>query len=142
MPPGINDREIYFQQSVKTLKEIRQKYSLSEITKEENYILRDALERNFERLVVSFIDIANKLISEKGWQKPRSYKDTLTVLIEHNLIDKSENHVFEKFVNERNIVTHEYADVNYTTLYDLLDHLDKVVRSLEKIISELNKDEI
>lgn len=137
MPPGINDRYLHFQDAVARLKFIKEKYKLNEILREAKkrsdiiYILEHA----FEKAVLSFIDIANRIIAEKSWQKPRCYKDTITVLIQHNLINKSDEEIFKDFVDERNIVTHEYAVIDYAKLYSLLDHLDKITKCLENILS-------
>ena len=85
--------------------------------------------------MLSFIDIANYLIAEKGWTKPQKYKDTITILVDHHIIDESDKKIFEDFVSEKNIITYKYAEINYQKLYSLLSHLDKLVECMEKILS-------
>lgn len=143
MPPGINNRYLHFQEAIEILKDIKRKYQLADVLDDKTGLnIRYILERGFEKAIVSFIDIANHLIAEKYNIKPESYKDTISVLVQINIIDKSDKEIFEKFVSERNIITHNYIKLDYKELYSLLDHLDKLVEHMEKILSQLDLTEI
>ena len=146
MPPGINSRYEHFNDAVEVLREIKSSYSFEDFIKEiidkKNYVLRDRVEHNFEKAVISLTDIANFLITENRWSKLQSRKDIFDILAEHNLVKEQDVEIFKEFVRQRNIITHEYAVVDYKKIRNLLEYIDKLVECMEKILSQLNLTEI
>jgi len=141
MAPGITDRLKYFYESCETLKSLKKKYTLNEI--ESNRDLCDIMERNFEKMIVASVDIVNYYIAEKKLPKPKSYVESFFVLSDAaGLIKTEEKQIFKEFVENRNIITHEYFSVNYEKIYSLLDHIPILISLIEKITSQIDITEI
>ncbi len=63
-------------------------------------------------MVETCVDIANHIISEAGMRMPTSYADAFKVLFENNLVAPELFAALEKMAKFRNIVVHQYEEVD------------------------------
>ena len=112
---------------------------------EENYEMRSAIERSFQLAIESALDIAEIVISSKGFEKPEDYKSTILILGKHSVLPMDFAEEFSSAAGFRNILVHMYEEVDIKILYDFLhDKLkdfDKFARYIIKYI-ELNEMKI
>ncbi|MBI5874374.1 MAG: DUF86 domain-containing protein [Deltaproteobacteria bacterium] len=96
------------------------------------------VERTLQIMIETCADIANHLISDRNMRIPASYSDTFKVLFENKAIDKDLFAVMEKMAKFRNIVVHQYEEVDAEIVIIILrKHLDDFIRFKEAILSSL-----
>lgn len=96
------------------------------------------VERTLQIMIETCADIANHIISDRNMRIPTGYSDTFKVLLENNAIDKELFSVMEKMAKFRNIVVHQYEEVDAEIVIIILrKHLDDFVRFREAILRYL-----
>lgn len=94
------------------------KFSLQEIT--EDFLKQAALERILEKIIVRAIDINQHLIAELGTEEtspPKDYKETFLKLAELKIYPEEFAERISKSVGTRNVLVHEYNEVDYSRIY-------------------------
>lgn len=109
-------------------------YSKEEIEKDE--IKRLALERDLYLLVQSTIDLAEAVISYCKLPKPTAYKENFQLLRAANLIDQNLFHSLCQMIGFRNLIAHEYVDLDYNRLYEVLKKDSKDIKDFIKQLKE------
>ena len=112
-----------------------QKYSRREI--EENIDVRGALERYLYLMCQAVIDTAESLIAFKNLRKPSSLSENFYVLNEENLIDSELTESLVKMAGFRNIIAHDYDEIDYGIVYQVLHEKLKDVERFLEIASRL-----
>ncbi|MBU1046131.1 DUF86 domain-containing protein [Patescibacteria group bacterium] len=122
------------------LKEFSQ-YSFEEIVRD--FKKQAIVERLLERIISRALDINQHLISElykEEMAPPKSYKETFLRLAELEVYPKDFGESIAKSVGTRNILVHEYDEVDYSRIYssvadclkDYRQYCDYILRFLEK----------
>lgn len=82
--------------------------------------LKGTVERYLYLAVQTAIDLAEAVISYKKLRKPTTMGESFTILKEENIIEKELENKLIGMVGFRNILAHEYEDIDYDILYDVL----------------------
>jgi uncharacterized protein YutE (UPF0331/DUF86 family) len=120
----------------KTLKllESYQKCTLKEI--ESDLTLKGAIERYLYVAVQATIDLAEAVIAYKGLRKPTTLKESFQILNENQLITSELSRTLSSMVGFRNIIEHNYEEVNLEILLSILKlHLkdiEEFIRTIQK----------
>lgn len=85
--------------------------------------LKDIVERNLEVAAQCCIDIANRIISLEGFDKPNDAYEAIVRLGEQNIIPLDFAQQFAPITGFRNILIHEYLDIDWNEVYDNLRSL-------------------
>jgi uncharacterized protein YutE (UPF0331/DUF86 family) len=87
--------------------------------------MQDIIERNLEVAAQATIDIANRIISIEGLEKPRDYYEAIIRLGEADVLPMNFAEKLAPIAGFRNILVHDYMDINwdevYTNLHQLYD---------------------
>ncbi|MFH1890379.1 MAG: DUF86 domain-containing protein [Candidatus Kuenenbacteria bacterium] len=124
------------------LKEINsyKHYSLDEIAKD--FHLYASLRYAFIELIERAVDINQHLIKEKDGEVPQDYAETFKILAKMGILDQNFAEKISKSVGMRNVVVHEYRDVDDKRLYNSIDiALDQYPRYCQKILEFIEKEE-
>jgi uncharacterized protein YutE (UPF0331/DUF86 family) len=70
------------------------------------------IERTLQMMIETCADIAEHIISDRGYRIPTSYVDTFRVLYERNILNKDLFETMEKMAKFRNIIVHNYDIVD------------------------------
>ncbi len=70
------------------------------------------VERTLQIMIETCVDIATYIISDSIMRSPTSYSDTFKVLSENNVIDSDLFTTMEKMAKFRNVVVHQYEEIN------------------------------
>ncbi|GBD99266.1 hypothetical protein BMS3Abin07_01301 [bacterium BMS3Abin07] len=101
------------------------------------------IERTLHLMIELCIDIANHVISDKGLRVPSSYADAFRVLMENGIIRKSLFNRLEKMAKFRNIIVHQYEQVDPEIVVSILKNnlrdFEEYKKAILKTISEKNK---
>lgn len=118
---------------------------LKEKSKEEflrDEYLQDIVERNLEVAIQSCIDIANRIISLDELEKPKDYYGSIIRLGEESILPHDFAKKFAPIAGFRNILIHEYLDIDWDEVYKNLQKMDqfyKFMDYIKKWLSQENK---
>jgi uncharacterized protein YutE (UPF0331/DUF86 family) len=94
------------------------------------------IERTLQMMIETCVDIANHIVSDRGLRTPTSYADTFKVLEENFIIDTELFAIMNKMAKFRNIVVHQYENVDAEIVLSILKkHLKDFDKYSEAIIS-------
>ena len=83
-------------------------------------MIQDVFVLNVQRAVQACIDLANIVISMKGFKLPASYKQSFQILEENKIIEPSMADEMMKMVGFRNIAVHDYQELDVDILKSIL----------------------
>lgn len=113
----------------------------SEISAEEylsDWKTQRIVERTLQMMIETCVDITNHIISDVGMRIPGTYADTFKVLHENKIIDQELFSVMEKMAKFRNIVVHQYEEVDSGIVILILKkHLSDFQQFRDAILSYL-----
>lgn len=102
------------------LEQIREFSNISLSAYKKEWKTQRIVERTLQILIELCIDIANHIISDTGMRFPDSYADTFKVLMENKIISKSLFNRLEKMAKFRNIIVHQYEDIESSIVVSIL----------------------
>lgn len=82
----------------------------------------DAVAMNLQRAAELTIDIANHLIKIRKLGLPRDSRESFTLLAQAGMIDEEMMHKLQGMVGFRNILVHEYQELDMAILIDVIEH--------------------
>jgi uncharacterized protein YutE (UPF0331/DUF86 family) len=116
------------------------KFSFQEIIGD--FLKQNSLERILEKIINRAIDINQHLITELSKEElpPQNYKETFLKLAELKIYPEKFAENISKSVGTRNILIHEYDEVDYSQIYgsisdclkDYHQYCDYILKFLEK----------
>jgi uncharacterized protein YutE (UPF0331/DUF86 family) len=96
--------------------------------------LRGAVERYLYLVTQATIDLAEAVISFKGFRKPTTLGETFRILTEEKIIGIPLLEKMIQLTGFRNVIAHDYEDINYDILYKVLQNgLNDICQFLEQI---------
>jgi len=99
------------------LKEIRLK-SREEFTT--NPFVYGNAERYLQLAIQTMLDIGNHILADRKLKEPEEYRDVMKILGEQKLLPQSLVQRLLPLVGLRNILVHDYLDIDRAKLYDAL----------------------
>lgn len=131
----IENKISYLKKYLEIVKNYR-KFKKEEIEKDVN--IKGMVERYLYLLVQSAIDLAEAVISYKKLRKPTTLSESFTILKEAKIIDHQLEEKLIKMVGFRNVLAHDYTEINYDILYDVLQNklldIEEFIFQIEKLI--------
>ena len=132
----IENKISYLEKYLGILKRYKQ-YSREQIEKDVD--IKGMVERYLYLLAQSAIDLAEAILSLKNLRKPTTFSETFIILEEAKLIDGALAEKMIKMVGFRNILAHDYAEINYDIVYDVLQNkLSDIEGFIQQIKDKLN----
>jgi len=101
--------------------------------------LQDIVERNLEVAIQSCIDIANRIISLDELEKPKDYYGSIIKLGEENILPYNFAQKFAPIAGFRNILIHEYLDIDWDEVYKNLQRLNQFYEFMDYIKKWLSR---
>jgi uncharacterized protein YutE (UPF0331/DUF86 family) len=95
--------------------------------------LQDIIERNLEVAAQAVIDIANRIISIEGLEKPRDYFEAILRLGESDILPLDFAEQLAPLAGFRNILVHDYMDINWDEVYKNLHQLNDISRFMNNV---------
>ncbi len=106
--------------------------TLSEL--EGNYDLQDIISINLERTVQISVDIAAFIISERDLRSTSTMAGAFASLESAGIIAKDISESLQKSVGFRNVSVHEYTEVDWKIIFNVLHHnLDTFRRFMQAV---------
>lgn len=114
------------------------KYSREEI--EKDLTIRGAVERYLYLVTQAAIDLAEAIIAFKKLRKPKDYAESFEILKEQDIISAELNNKMKNLTGFRNVITHEYEEISYDIVYDVLQNKLRDIKEftieVEKLITD------
>jgi len=129
------NRLLVLEENIANLQYFKQKHSLDSIKSEKN--LEWALRYGLFESIQIVIDISCHLVSKYNLGNPESYAQCIELIAKYEYIDKILEKNLIGMIGLRNILVHEYIDVDIEKLYKLLEQLfdlRKFITSIKDII--------
>lgn len=111
------------------------KYTKEQI--EQDLGIRGALERYLYLVVQSAIDLAEAVVAFKNFRKPTTTSESFRILNEEDVISTELAEKLVKMVGFRNVLAHDYEDIDYDIVYDVLHEKYK---DIERLIEQVKKN--
>ncbi len=105
--------------------------------------VQDGVERNLQVAIQVCIDIASHLVASLGLRGPESYADLFSILREENLLSPGLSRTMQRMVGFRNILVHDYMDINAELVYGhlkSLDHFRQYAREILVVLESVKGD--
>jgi uncharacterized protein YutE (UPF0331/DUF86 family) len=119
---------------------ITSKMPITQDTLRSNYDLQDIIALNLERAVQTCVDIAAHVISQTEMPPPSTMAEGFARLSELRVISPQLADSLQKAVAFRNILVHNYMDINWDIVADIVTHRLTDFVQFAQVIDHLNND--
>ena len=127
----ISELEVY-------MKQIKEFSNITLDSYKADWKIQRIVERTLQMMIETCADIAAHIISDSGMRAPTTYADTFKVLSENNVIDAELLTIMEKMAKFRNVVVHQYEEVDAEIVVVILSkHLGAFDKFKEAILTYL-----
>jgi len=121
---------------IEFLKNIKNNYSLSEFINDPK--IYGSSERFLHLTIEALIDIGSHIISDENLGKIQSYSDVSRLLKDNGYVDEETSKVFIKIIGFRNILVHDYMEIDLDLVYKIiksnLNDLEKILKKYVELI--------
>ena len=101
-----------------------------------DFIVQGAVLRYLQIVIECAIDVADVLISERRWSRPRESKETFLLLLQKQVLPESLARRLAEAARFRNFIVHEYDRINLDLVYKHLQEDIADIDSFAKVIAE------
>jgi len=126
------------ERNLRFLKEIK---TLSPDQFVESYKDVQAAKYSLLEIVEACIDIANYIISVKGFRRAEEYSEMFKVLKEEGVIGKELATKLEDMARFRNLLVHRYGEIDDRKVLEVIKHNLKDIEEFEKEIEKFIREE-
>ena len=118
------------------IKQIRLYYAMpSELSFEKDHMKQDAIAANLQRAAEQVIDLANHVIRKGKLGLPKESKESFELLAKARIISSDLADKLQGMVGFRNIMVHEYQDMDLKIMIDVIEHhLDDLIDFTNRIM--------
>ncbi|TFG20086.1 MAG: DUF86 domain-containing protein [Promethearchaeota archaeon] len=132
----INARIYKIQEYLKILKELKLERRENFLT---DYRIHGLAERYLHLTIECVLDIGNHLISRLEYEKPETYQEILLILGKNSIIPKEFAKKIAKMAGFRNILIHNYLEINERLVFEYLQNNLSDFEDFNKYIIEYLK---
>jgi uncharacterized protein YutE (UPF0331/DUF86 family) len=120
---GLVDKPLILRRLTELDEYLKQMGEFSSVTREgysRDWKVQRIVERTLQMMIETCADIANHIISDRGYRTPDNYGDTFRVLYENGVLNSNLFEIMLKMARFRNIVVHQYDKVDETIVIGIL----------------------
>lgn len=133
-PDVVRNRLRLLEGYLKKLKRIRAATDLAKFLSDDD--LQDIVDRNLQLAIEAVLDIGQHIIASSGWELIDDYSDVFAVLEKHKVISTNLAERVEKMAGFRNILVHEYSELDHEQVFGALQKDLKDLVELAKAYQE------
>jgi uncharacterized protein YutE (UPF0331/DUF86 family) len=93
-------------------------------------VAQDVVEYNLFQIVNHLIDIFQHTVVDEEYGFPETAYEAAQILFEKGILSKEDVDIFKQMVGFRNVVGHDYINVDKEIVYHILTHGGKDIRAL------------
>jgi uncharacterized protein YutE (UPF0331/DUF86 family) len=121
---------------VATLETVRGRYTKKQFLGDA--IIQAAAERNIQVAIQSVLDICNHVVADMKLEVPDEEKQAFQIMASHKLISQQLAKTLTQMTGMRNVLVHEYLDVDHARLYSTmannLGDFEKLIKAVLKLL--------
>ena len=121
------------------LQRLKEKQHISETELKGSADLQDIIVHNLQLAIQGCIDVASHVVSDEGWAVPDTLAGLFDILKQHKVIPPDLNEKLKKMVGFRNIIIHEYANMDMGKVFRIFTHDIEDIGIFLKYICEYAK---
>ena len=121
----------HLEENLEYIKGIK-KYDKKDFINNKDIYLR--YERALHLVIEAIIDLANHLIADQRLRTPESNRDIFKILFENNFIEKELAENLKKMAGFRNILVHDYLDLDRKLEYKIIINNIHDIQQFMKIV--------
>ena len=134
--PGIILKRV--EQIEKHLERMRSFTSLSHEAFLDNSVAQDVVEYNLFQMVNHLINIFQHTVVDEGYGFPETAYEAAEILFKKGILSPEDVMLFKQMVGFRNVVGHDYINIDKEVVYQILTHGEKDIRALlTRIVSKI-----
>jgi len=95
-----------------------------------NSVAQDVVEYNLFQIVNHLIDIFQHTVVDEEYGFPETAYETAQILFKKGILSQEDVEIFKQMVGFRNVVGHDYINVNKEIVYQILTQGEKDIRAL------------
>jgi len=119
------------------LERLRPFASLSHEAFLDNSVAQDVVEYNLFQIVNHLIDIFQHTVVDEEYGFPETAYEAAQILFQKDILSKEDVNIFKQMVGFRNVVGHDYINVDKEIVYNILTLGEKDIRTLlTRIVSK------
>ena len=100
-------------------------------------IAQDVVEYNLFQIVNHLIDIFQHTVVDEEYGFPETTYEAVLILFEKGILSQEDVEIFKQMVGFRNVVGHDYMNIDKQVVYHLLTEGEKDIRALlARIVSK------
>lgn len=111
-----------------------QRYSYDEFIK--NPEIYGSAERFLQLLIETITDIGNHIIAELNLGVVNWYSDIPTLLFDNGYINQSVKESWIKMIGFRNVLIHDYLDIDHHIVYNILTNRLEEFQNIKKVFTQ------
>jgi len=97
---------------------------------------KDIVCHNLFFLLQNIIDICSHIISDEGLEEPTFYSDMADILAKGKVIREDLKQPLKNMIGLRNIIAHQYGDIDFNIIYKIVkEDIKDVYKLLEDVIN-------
>ena len=101
-------------------------------------IVKAAAERNIQVAIQSVLDICNHIVADMKLEVPDEEKQAFEIMASHKLISHSLAKTLVSMTGMRNVLVHEYLEVDHNRLYSIMSNnlgdFEKLIKAILKLL--------
>jgi len=86
----------------------------------QDWKIQRIVDRTLQMMIETCLDVAGHIISDEGFRVPETYADMFKILVENQILEKSQSEPLDRMTKFRNIVVHQYEKVDPTIVIGIL----------------------
>ena len=86
----------------------------------QDWKIQRIVDRTLQMMIETCLDVAGHIISDEGFRVPETYADMFKILVENQILEKSQSEPLNRMAKFRNIVVHQYEKVDPTIVIGIL----------------------
>lgn len=108
-----------------------QSYSFDEF--QSDIEVYSAVERNLQLAIEALSDMASHVIVDENLGSFERARDLPGLFEEHGFIGEEERNTWKDMISSRNVLVHEYVDIQRSRVYEILQHRLDDIRHLSHV---------
>ncbi len=103
----------------------------------DDFVIKAACERYFEKIVEAVIDLVFLIIKERKLRSPESDRDALGILSEKNIISSDLADKLSNAKSMRNIIIHEYGCIDNKLVFESIKN--EILNDVKEFLEATNE---
>lgn len=122
------------------LRDLRRNQDIEQSAYRNDRDVQAIVERRFQTAIQACLDIAAHIVAAEGYREPSDYGDIFRILEEEAVLSTATADRMTEMAGFRNVLTHEYAEIDHERVYQHLQNLDHFQEFVQEVTRSVDRD--